>query len=658
MVTNHKIRIFKMENRMVGNMPDTNNIHEILLKYWGFSAFRPLQEEIIRSVLKGNDTLALLPTGGGKSVCFQVPGLALPGTTLVISPLIALMKDQVANLIRKGIKAAAVYSGMDKREIDVTLDNCLFGGIRFLYVSPERLQSERFIEALRQMNINLLAVDEAHCISQWGYDFRPPYLEIAGIRELLTGIPVIALTATATPEVVIDIQEKLRFKQKNTFQKSFERKNLTYLVYKEEDKLGRLLRIIRNVSGTGIVYVRNRRKTKEIATFLMKNNIRAGYYHAGLDAGTREIRQNEWMSGKTDVIVATNAFGMGIDKPDVRYVVHMDLTDSLEAYFQEAGRAGRDEKRSYAVMLYEQADIDQVMTNYQSSFPDSPTIKMIYNALGNYFGVPEGSGEDQPFDFELSTFCKRYNLPQLVTFSALKILEREGYLLLNDAIRSPSKIYLKVSKETLYHFQVAHPLADAFIKTLLRSYSGLFSDFIRIDETILATRTGLTKANAVKMLKKLQEYGILTYLPPTEKPQLTFARPRIDGTHLGLSESRYSLLKEMAWKRLEAVITYISATERCRSQQLLAYFGETGAPPCGGCDSCKMRKNVSDDVKERNGIIDAIKTLLGLQPMPLADLVNAIGIMDENKVIEVIRWLMEQEKIKLDSKQRLQWNHH
>lgn len=637
-------------------MADTPDIHQILLKYWGFSAFRPLQEEIIGSVLSGRDTLALLPTGGGKSVCFQVPGLALPGMTLVISPLIALMKDQVFNLTKKGIRAAAVYSGMDKREIDIILDNCLFGGMKFLYVSPERLRTERFREVFKQMHVSLLAVDEAHCISQWGYDFRPPYLEIASVRDLVPEIPVLALTATATPEVVVDIQEKLRFRQKNVYCKSFERKNLTYLVFKEEDKLGRLLRIVRNVKGTGIVYVRNRRKTREIASYLTKNGIRAGYYHAGLDARTREIRQDEWMSGKTQVIVATNAFGMGIDKPDVRYVVHMDLTDSLEAYFQEAGRAGRDEKRSYAVLLYEQADIAQVMTSFQSSYPDRSTIRAVYNSLGNYFGVPAGSGEDQQFDFGLGAFCKQYNLTQPVAYNTLRILEREGYILLNEAIRSPSKIHIKVDKEALYRYQVTQPLADSFLKTLLRSYSGLFSDFTRIDEAVIAARNQQTREDTVRMLNHLQENDILTYLPASDKPQLTFSRPRIDGAYLDLSESRYSQLKQMAGRRLEAVLSYISTAKRCRSQQLLAYFGETGAPPCGGCDFCRVKKKSADTERDRTQIISAIRSLLCQKPMTMAELVNATGMIDEDTVVEVIRWLMEQGKINTDTRQRLQWN--
>lgn len=639
-------------------MAETADIHDILLRYWGFSAFRPLQEEIIRSILEGRDTLALLPTGGGKSVCFQVPGMVLPGTTLVISPLIALMKDQVANLVRKGIRAAAVYSGMDRREIDVTLDNCLFGGIKFLYVSPERLQTERFIEVLKQMKISLLAVDEAHCISQWGYDFRPPYLEIEAIREFIPGIPVLALTATATPEVVTDIQEKLGFRQTNVFQKSFERKNLTYLVFKEEDKLGRLLRIVRNVKGTGIVYVRNRKKTKEIASFLINNGIRAGHYHAGLDAITRETRQDEWMGGKTQVIVATNAFGMGIDKPDVRYVVHMDLTDSMEAYFQEAGRAGRDEKRSYAVLLYEQSDIAQVRTNFQSSFPERDTIKAVYNSLGNYCGVPEGSGEDQRFDFKLSAFCRQYKMAQLVAFNALRILEREGYILLNEAVRSPSKIHITADKEALYHFQVTQPLAGSFIKTLLRSYSGLFSDFTRIDEAVIATRTGQTRENTVRMLQHLQEHDILTYLPASDKPQLTFSRPRINGAYLDLSESRYNQLKAMAKRRLEAVLSYIAETDRCRSQQLLAYFGETDAPPCGGCDICQMQKKASHSETARKQIVAVIQESLSRESMTVAELINTAGQMDEDRIVEVIRWLMDQGNITMDTMQKLRWNKH
>lgn len=637
-------------------MPELLKAREILNRYWGFSSFRPLQEDIIHSVVMGDDTLALLPTGGGKSLCFQVPALLMPGICIVVTPLIALMKDQVSNLNKKGIRATAIYSGMDRRDMEVTLDNCRFGQVRFLYVSPERLQSVRFIETLKQLQVNLLAVDEAHCISQWGYDFRPPYLQIASIRELFPDIPVLALTATATPDVVTDIQDKLRFRQPNVFQKSFERKNLTYVVYKEEDKLGRLLRIIRNVKGSGIVYVRNRRKTKEIAGFLEKNQIRAGHYHAGLDPKVRERRQDEWISGKTDVMVATNAFGMGIDKPDVRYVVHMDLTDSLEAYFQEAGRAGRDGQRSYAVMLYEQADILQAVSNFNASYPDLKTIRTTYHLICNNLGIPVGGGADQSFDFDLHTFSRQYNLRPVNVFNALKILGREGYLQLSEGMNTPSKLFLKVNNESLYHFQVAHPAADGFIKTLLRSYSGLFSDFIPISEAEIARRSSMTKEQTIRMLQRLQDYELLTYLPQRDKPQIVLCRERLDEVHLDLSESMYQQRKEMARKRLEAVIAYISDDAQCRSVQLLAYFGEKGAPPCGTCDTCRAASREKIVKMEHHEITEKIRQVLHHQSLTMQELAMAVGSIDDKLLVQTVRWLLDHKKITLDSTQKMRWN--
>lgn len=422
------------------------NIHNILAKYWGYHSFRPLQEEIITSVLQGNDTLALLPTGGGKSVCFQVPALVQEGVCIVISPLIALMKDQVDNLQKKGISAIAITSAMHKREIDIAFDNCVYGNIKFLYLSPERLITPIAQARIQKMKVSLIAVDEAHCISQWGYDFRPSYLEIAKLRELQPKVPVLALTATATPEVVKDIQEKLRFKKANVLQKSFERKNLAYVVIGEEDKLSRLLKVVNNVGGTGVVYVRNRKKTQEVAAFLQKNKIPADFYHAGLTPGERSQKQDSWIKNKTRVIVATNAFGMGIDKPDVRFVVHLDLPDSLEAYFQEAGRAGRDEGKAYAVMLYNEADINDLKSNVEMSFPSVEEIRQTYQALANYYQLAVGSGEGAAFDFDISELCRNYKLEPVTVFNSIRFLEKEGYISATEAVYQPSRINFTLNK--------------------------------------------------------------------------------------------------------------------------------------------------------------------------------------------------------------------
>ena len=555
-----------------------------------------MQEDIISSVLEGRDTLALLPTGGGKSICYQVPALATEGICLVISPLIALMKDQVENLKNRGIQAAAIHSGMHAREIELAINNSVYGSLKFLYVSPERLESESFRQNISRMNINLLAVDEAHCISQWGYDFRPPYLNIAEIRPLAGNAPVLALTATATPEVIDDIQDKLGFSKKNVLSVSFERKNLSYVVFREEDKNGRLLKIINNVKGTGIVYVRNRRKCREISEFLNKNGIKANYYHAGLEAHIREYRQDEWMKDKKQVIVATNAFGMGIDKPGVRVVVHYDVPDSLEAYFQEAGRAGRDGKRSYAVLLFEEADIRNAKENLSASYPEPEVIRAVYNALGNYFQVPVGGGADEQFPFDLQDFSTRYRMNSVTVYNALKILEKEGLIMMGDALASPSKIIFNISHTDLYNFQVENPGYDAFIKLILRSYGGVFTEFVKIRESELARRAGIAEEKAAALLLRLQKLELLTYVPSLAKPRILFIHPRIDSQRLNLSREHYGSRTPAALKRMQAVLDYIQADNHCRSQMLLKYFGQDEVQRCGICDVCldRNKSNVSE----------------------------------------------------------------
>ncbi|NQT77855.1 MAG: RecQ family ATP-dependent DNA helicase [Bacteroidetes bacterium] len=630
-------------------------IRNILVKYWGYPSFRPMQEDIIRSVMEGKDTLALLPTGGGKSICYQVPGLVMEGLCLVVTPLIALMKDQVENLKNRGIKAAAIHSGMHKREIETAISNSIFGKLKFLYVSPERLQSSSFRDNLQRMNINILAVDEAHCISQWGYDFRPSYLNIADIRAMVKNAPVLALTATATPAVIDDIQEKLKFTEKNVIRDSFERKNLSYSVFREEDKGRRLLKIVNNVKDSGIVYVRNRRKCREVSEFLSKNNIRSTYYHAGLEQRIRERRQEEWMQDKKQVIVATNAFGMGIDKPGVRFVVHYDLPDSLEAYFQEAGRAGRDGRRAYAVLLYEEADIRNSKQNLSIAYPDPEVVRSVYTALGNYFQIPVGSGKDQQFDFDLQDFSTRYRMNSASTYSALKLLEKEGHIILGSELESPSKIMFEIDHNELYTFQVENPGYDTFIKLLLRSYGGIFSDFIKINEKELAKRANTNEDKIIKALGKLESLGLLTYIQMTTSPQLVMAQGRIDSKSMKLSKENYSDRKKAALKRMQAVLDYIQSANHCRSQILLKYFGEKDAGRCGKCDVCLDRNKINVSELEFSKVLEKVKPALKERPHALNELLFVAKEFPEDKVINVIMWLVDNEKVDVNEEQLYSW---
>ncbi len=631
-------------------MPTT---HEILKKYWGFTSFRPLQEEIINSVLQGNDTLALLPTGGGKSICFQVPALAKDGICLVVSPLIALMKDQVENLTAKGIKAISINSSMHKREIDIALDNCVHGNIKFLYLSPERLESEIVKVRLQRMKINLVAIDESHCISQWGYDFRPSYLKIAELKELFPDIPFLALTATATKEVVIDIQEKLRFKKKNVFQISYERKNLAYAVLHEEDKLARLIKIANNIQGSGIVYVRNRRKTQNIADYLKSHSISADYYHAGLDAKTRDNKQNNWIQNNTRIIVCTNAFGMGIDKPDVRFVVHIDLPDSLEAYFQEAGRAGRDGRKAYAVLLYNVADKLELERSIETNFPTIEEIKQTYQAVANYYQVATGAGMGVTFDFNIAAFCDNYKLQAITVFNCLKFIEREGYISLSDSYFQPARIKLEMNREDLYKFQITNESYDVFIKLLLRSYSGLFDNFVKLNEYDLAKKANTKVENIIARLNFLHQNKVITYFQQTELPQLTFTNERIDAKELKLSKENFSLLKKRAMERMESVINYAESKHICRSRLLLAYFGETESEPCNHCDVCLEEKRKILHTDEYEKISNQIKQLLALHPLALKPLVDSIIDIHEDKVIHTIQLMLDNKLLEYDDENKL-----
>jgi ATP-dependent DNA helicase RecQ len=632
-----------------------SELPKILLKYWGFNSFRPAQEEIIRSVLDQRDTLALLPTGGGKSICFQVPVMAREGMGLVITPLIALMKDQVENLKEKGIKAAAIYSGMHPTEIEVALNNAVHKQLKFLYISPERLESDQMQMSLRKMPVNMLVVDEAHCISQWGYDFRPSYLKIADIRSILPGIPVIALTATATPSVVDDIQDKLLFDQKNLFQQSFERKNLTYVVLHEEDKLNRLLRITRNIPGTGIVYMRNRRKTVEIANFLKANKVSADYYHAGLSPLERSKKQDAWKQGKIRVMVSTNAFGMGIDKPDVRFVAHLDIPDSIEAYFQEAGRGGRDGKRSYAVLMYHESDIPEVKQFLELQYPPIDTIRQVYHALGNYFKLAIGSGRDVSFGFSIHEFANAYNLPVAVATGALKLLEKDGYLRMQDIADNDSLLFMRTSKEDLYKFQVQNARYDKFIKTILRSYSGLFTEFVKINEQELARRLETTPDKVEATLGYLEKMELIIYKKRTGKPLLTFLTERMDGKQIHISDETYKHRKARAQERLEAVFDYITTTTRCRSIQLLAYFGEKQSHRCGKCDVCIERNKIELSELEFNTVLEQVKPLLSEKPLSIKDLAEQVKGANENQIIKVVQWLLDNNKVSYDAARRLTW---
>ncbi len=625
----------------------------ILKKYWGYDAFRPLQQDIIQSVLDGKDTLALMPTGGGKSICFQVPALCKEGICIVISPLIALMKDQVHNLRQRDIPAAAIYSGMHANEIDQTFDNCIYGNTKLLYLSPERLITDLARERISRMSVNLLAVDEAHCISQWGYDFRPPYLEIAAIRELAPHAPILALTATATPEVVQDIQEKLYFTSKNVFQKSFERSNLAYVVLQEEGKMEKLLDILQKVPGCGVVYVRNRRKTKEIADFLQRKGIAADFYHAGLNPEERSQKQDAWISNKTRIMVSTNAFGMGIDKPDVRIVVHMELPDSLEAYFQEAGRAGRDGKKAFATLLYNQTDRLNLEKNYELAFPDMDEIRQVYRALGSYFQLAIGAGEAQSYDFDIAEFCKNFRLEAVKVLNALKALEQAGWLVLTEAVFVPSSLKILVSKEELYDYQLKKPKLNLVIKTILRTYQGAFGHFINIRENQIATFLKIPVAEVKAALQLMHQEGILHYQEQKDKPQIIFLKDRVDTPNLIIDFQLYQFRKKRHWDRIQQAISY-AENSVCRSRQLLYYFGEKNDKDCGICDVCLGRTKADMSNADFDAIKSKIQEKLSLSPTALEALVGAFSSSNQKKVLEVIQYLQDEGYI-VQNGNILQW---
>jgi ATP-dependent DNA helicase RecQ len=630
---------------------------QLLNRYWGYPAFRPLQEAIIHSILQGNDTLALMPTGGGKSLCFQIPALIKDGVCIVISPLIALMKDQVENLRKKGIKAVAVISGMSRSEMDIAFDNCTFGNYKFLYISPERLAGAYTQKRIEQMNVNLIAVDEAHCISQWGYDFRPAYLEIAEIRKLHPDVPILALTATATSEVVADIQQKLSFKKENVFRHSFARKNLAYIVLHQEDKIAKMVDVLHKVKGSAIVYVRSRKAAREYSDLLIRHQISSTFYHAGLTPAERHQRQHDWLQGKFRVMVATNAFGMGIDKPDVRLVIHLDMPDSLEAYFQEAGRAGRDEKQAYAVLFFSPSDVQVARKRFAASFPPIQTVKDVYHALGNYLQVALHSGKGMSYDFDLYDFVAQFPFNLSVAYHSLKWLEADGYIMLSEAVHLPSRIMFTVNQEQLYRFQVQHPTLDYFIKVILRTYPGLFDEFVKISENELAIRAETDVNTAVRNLEFLHRAGILEYQKQTDKPQLTFLTERYDRNELRLSIPAIEARKERFLRRQQAIIRYASTSHRCRHQMLLLYFGEESSVRCGQCDFCRSRNKLSLSDQDFERIAARIKILLQQQPVSAYRLVKELNIPNEDQALAVIQWMVDNQWIAYDSQNKgeLRW---
>lgn len=602
---------------------NNTDIHEILKKYWGYNSFRELQEEIITSILNGYDTLGLLPTGGGKSITFQVPTLAIEGMAIIVTPIISLMKDQVDNLVARGIKATYIHSGLSIGEIRRTLDKCTFGKYKFLYISPERIASETFIDKLRFMPVKLIVVDEAHCISQWGYDFRPSFLNICKIRDIFPGVPILALTATATPDVVKDIMDKLKFNNGKIFSKSFARTNLTYVVRRTDDKVSQLIKIFWKVPGSGIVYVRSRAKTKQIAEALTSHGISADYYHAGLENNDKADRQNKWKSGETRVMVATNAFGMGIDKPDVRIVAHIDIPNSIEEYYQEAGRAGRDGKKSFVILLVKNTDKAVLKKRISDSFPDKDFIKKVYERVGNFLDVPVGEGYNQVYDFNFILFCRTFKYPVIPTHSALEILTKSGYLDFIEEIDTQSRVMILAPKEELYHLPGDNPNLDIVLQAILRTYSGLFADYVYINEALISSRFKIEPQVIYDSLLALTKMHILHYIPRKRTPYIYYTTSRELPKYITIPRNAYESLRDKMAKRINEIIKYAYSDNMCREQIIREYFGETDVKPCGHCDYCIEKKRSSQYTI--NDIIDGIMYMLSLKSRNLTDFYETLS---------------------------------
>lgn len=620
---------------------------QILRQYWGYPDFRGIQEDIIRSIIDGRDTLGLMPTGGGKSITFQVPALTMTGVCIVVTPLIALMKDQVDHLAERGIRAGAIYSGMTRQEIIKTLENAVFGGLKLLYISPERLSSELFLAKLRHMTVSFITVDEAHCISQWGYDFRPSYLHISELRRLKPTVPVLALTATATLPVVDDIQERLNFKEKNVFRMSFERKNLCYVVRQASDKDGELLHILNVVKGSAIVYTRSRKRTKEITQLLNHNHIKATFYHAGLEHFTKDIRQKEWQAGDTRVMVATNAFGMGIDKSDVRIVIHMDCPDSLEAYFQEAGRGGRDGQKAYGVLLYNPSDARKLNKRIADNFPEKDYVRKVYDSLAYYYQIGVGSGTGHTFTFDIIKFCRAYHLSMTWVDASLHIIERLGYIVYENEPNNSARLMFLLSRSQLYLLDNLSPKEEAAIDALLRLYGGLFNDYTYIDEQLIAHKAGLTHQQVYMILKNFSARHILHFIPQRKMPYVSFLRDRIDGDKLDITHEVYEDRKKEFEKRIQTVITYAENDKICRSRQLLYYFGEKKTEDCLHCDVCLEKNTKLAEKPLGESCRAAILKLLNDGKRHLITELNAFNL-PERQLDEALEYLLNEEIIRME----------